>query len=187
MMYAKVIVGLNNPAMDKMFDYAVPEGMEVRQGGRVIVPFGRRNAKAEGYVISLSEETDVPEDKIKSIAEVLDEGKPTFTPQLMELAKWMQERYFCTLNQCLQAIMPVTRGYAARPIFLPDHMAMMNERIRALAVDEHFRYIDPREWCADEEGFLLEEYTNDGCHPDAKGCEAWATWLLEKAGWLNIP
>ena len=64
MMYAKVIVGLNNPAMDKMFDYAVPEGMKICQGVRVIVPFGRRNAKTEGYVISLSEETDVPEDKI---------------------------------------------------------------------------------------------------------------------------
>ena len=105
-MYAKVIVGLNNPAMDKLFDYAVPEGMEVHQGCRVIVPFGRRNAKSEGYVISLSKETDVPEDKLKSILEVLDEGKPTFTPELLELAKWMQERYFCTLNQCLQAMMP---------------------------------------------------------------------------------
>ena len=105
-MYAKVIVGLNNPAMDKMFDYAVSEGMKICQGVRVIVPFGRRNAKTEGYVISLSEETDVPEDKIKKILEVLDEGKATFTPELLELAKWMQERYFCTLNQCLQAMMP---------------------------------------------------------------------------------
>ena len=87
----------------------------------------------------------------------------------------------------LQAIMPVTRGYATRSIFLPEHLNMMNGRIQALAVDEHFRYIDPREWCADEEGFLLEEYTKDGCHPDAKGCEAWAAWLMEKAGWLNIP
>ena len=67
MMYAKVIVGLNNPAMDKMFDYAVPQEMKICQGVRVIVPFGRRNAKTEGYVISLSEETDVPENKIKSI------------------------------------------------------------------------------------------------------------------------
>ena len=106
MMFAKVIVGLNNPAMDKMFDYKVPEGLEVCPGVRVIVPFGRRNAKTEGYVISLSEETDVPEDKIKDILEVLDEGKPTFTSELLELAKWMQERYFCTLNQCLQAMMP---------------------------------------------------------------------------------
>ena len=105
-MVAKVIVGMNNPGMDKMFDYGIPEGMEVRQGVRVIVPFGRRNAKAEGYVISLSEETDVPKEKIKSIIEVLDGGKPVFTPELMELAKWMQERYFCTLNQCLQAMMP---------------------------------------------------------------------------------
>lgn len=105
-MFAKVIVGLNNPAMDRMFDYAIPEGMAVGQGVRVVVPFGRRNAKTEGYVISLSEKTDVPEEKIKSIIEVLDEGKPTFTPELLELAKWMQERYFCTLNQCLQAMMP---------------------------------------------------------------------------------
>ncbi|MBR5269675.1 MAG: hypothetical protein IKU21_04110, partial [Anaerotignum sp.] len=106
MMYAEVIVGLNNPAMDKVFDYAVPEGMEVRQGVRVIVPFGRRHAKSEGYVISLSEETDVPADKIKNIIEVLDEGRPVFTPELLELAQWMQKRYFCTLNQCLQAMMP---------------------------------------------------------------------------------
>ncbi|MBQ7103081.1 MAG: hypothetical protein IJN89_03390, partial [Anaerotignum sp.] len=106
MMVAKVIVGLNNPAMDKLFDYGVPEGVEVRQGVRVIVPFGRRNAKAEGYVISLSEETDVPADKLKNIIEVLDEGKAVFTPKLLELAEWMQKRYFCTLNQCLQAMMP---------------------------------------------------------------------------------
>ena len=106
MMYAKVIVGLNNPQMDKMFDYGVAEGLEIRQGVRVIVPFGRRNAKTEGYVISLSEETDVPKDKIKYILEVLDEGKPTFTPELLQLAEWMQGRYFCTLNQCLQAMMP---------------------------------------------------------------------------------
>lgn len=87
----------------------------------------------------------------------------------------------------LQAIMPVTRGYATRSIFLPENLAMMNGRIQELAVDDHFRYIDVREWCADEDGFLLEEYTNDGCHPDAKGCEQWAKWLIEKAGWLNIP
>ena len=105
-MYAKVIVGLNHPEMDKMFDYGVPEGMEVCQGVRVIVPFGSRNKKEEGYVISLSEETEVPANKIKYILEVLDEGRPTFTPELLEVAEWMRGRYFCTLNQCLQAIMP---------------------------------------------------------------------------------
>ncbi|MGN0136791.1 primosomal protein N' [Anaerotignum sp.] len=106
MMYAKVIVGLNRPEMDKMFDYGVPEGMVAAKGVRVIVPFGSRNSKTEGYIISLSEKTDVPADKIKNIIQILDEGKPTFTPALLELAEWMRQRYFCTLNQCLQAIMP---------------------------------------------------------------------------------
>ena len=64
-MYAKVIVGLNQPEMDKLFDYRIPEGMAVEIGVRVIVPFGSRNKKAEGYVISLSEKTEVPADKIK--------------------------------------------------------------------------------------------------------------------------
>ena len=105
MMYAKVIVGLNQPEMDKLFDYRIPEGMTVEIGVRVIVPFGSRNKKAEGYVISLSEKTEVPADKIKELLEVLDEGRPTFTPALLDLAEWMKERYFCTLNQCLQAIM----------------------------------------------------------------------------------
>ena len=102
MMYAKVIVGLNQPEMDKLFDYRIPEGMAVEIGVRVIVPFGSRNKKAEGYVISLSEKTEVPADKIKELLEVLDEGRPTFTPALLDLAEWMKERYFCTLNQCLR-------------------------------------------------------------------------------------
>ncbi|MDO4530665.1 MAG: primosomal protein N' [Bacillota bacterium] len=106
MMYAKVIVGLNNPAMDRLFDYRVPAELTLREGTRVIVPFGRRNARTEGYVISLSAETDIPAERLKDILGVLDEGKPSFTPRLLELAKWMQERYFCTLNQCLQTMLP---------------------------------------------------------------------------------
>ena len=31
-MYAKVIVGLNQPEMDKLFDYRIPEGMTVEIG-----------------------------------------------------------------------------------------------------------------------------------------------------------
>ena len=94
-MYAKVIVGLKQPERDKRFDYRIPEGMEVEIGVRVIVQYGSRNAKAAGYCIDLSEKTEVPADKIKELLEVLDEGRPTFTPALLDLAEWMKERYFC--------------------------------------------------------------------------------------------
>ena len=105
-MFAKVIVGLNRPEMDQCFDYRIPEGMDVQTGVRVIVPFGGRNAKTEGYVIAVSSVTDVPEGKLKNILEVLDGGVPSFTPILLRLAEWMRQRYFCTLNQCLQVMLP---------------------------------------------------------------------------------
>lgn len=105
-MFAKVIVGLNRPEMDQCFDYAIPEGMELQMGVRVIVPFGGKNARTEGYVIALSDTTEVPVQKMKAVLEVLDDGIPSFTPMLLQLAEWMCQRYFCTLNQCLQAMLP---------------------------------------------------------------------------------
>lgn len=136
-MIARVIVGLNRPGMDRVFDYTVPAGMALCSGVRVIVPFGRHNSKAEGYVISLSERTDVPAEKLKAILEVLDAGKPTFTPVLLELAEWMKERYFCTLNQCLQAMMPAgirtksswavcRREFAAETKLTPKENALLD-------------------------------------------------------------
>lgn len=107
-MYAQVIVDANHAEVDRVFDYRVPAQWEeeVCVGLRVMVPFGQRNTKREGYVIALTETTEVPEGKIKEIVEILDEGRPILTPSILELAKWMKKEYFCTLNQCLQAVMP---------------------------------------------------------------------------------
>lgn len=108
MKFARIIVGMNSPEIDRVFDYRIPERFEgiAIEGVRVIVPFGRKNTKTEGYILSLSDESDVLPEKLKEITEVLDEGKPIFTPVMLKLAEWMKEKYFCTLNQCLQAIMP---------------------------------------------------------------------------------
>lgn len=106
--YAKVIVGLSRPEVDKLFDYRVPAGLAelARPGVRAIVPFGPRGTRTEGYIISLCETTELPEDRLKDICEILDGGKAVFTPELLALAEWLRERCFCTLNQCLQAILP---------------------------------------------------------------------------------
>lgn len=108
MKFARVIIGMNSPETDRVFDYLIPENFAQKavQGVRVIVPFGRKNTKTEGYILSLSNESEIPKEKLKAITEFLDDGKPTFTPQMLHLAEWMKEKYFCTLSQCLQAIMP---------------------------------------------------------------------------------
>ncbi len=106
--YAKVIIGLSHPEVDKLFDYRIPAELATiaRPGVRVIVPFGARGARTEGYIISLCETTELPEGRLKDIREILDDGKPVFTPELLALAEWLRERCFCTLNQCLQIMLP---------------------------------------------------------------------------------
>ena len=106
--YAQVILAVTHSKVDRIFDYGIPKEWEntICVGGRVIVPFGQKNSRTEGYVVGILEQTNVPKSKIKAILDVLDEGKPVFTPVTLALAKLMKQKYFCTLNQCLQAIMP---------------------------------------------------------------------------------
>lgn len=81
----------------------------------------------------------------------------------------------------LHAIMPVSQGYDARPIFLPEKLDERSSRIRELAQRDGYYFIDIRTWCADGEGWLSRDYTEDGCHPNTTGCEKWCQWLLEQA------
>lgn len=108
MQYAKVIVDIATPEVDRVFDYRLPAHLEkvAQAGHRVIVPFGRRNAKTEGYILTLSHSTEIPLGRMKEVLEILDDGKVLFTPEMLTLAQWMKMKYFCTLSQCLQTIMP---------------------------------------------------------------------------------
>ncbi len=106
--YAQVILAITHSKADRIFDYGIPKELEniICVGGRVIVPFGQKNSRTEGYVVGILEQTEVPKNKIKAVLDVLDEGKPIFTDVTLELAKLMKKKCFCTLSQCLQAIMP---------------------------------------------------------------------------------
>ncbi|MFI3175407.1 MAG: primosomal protein N' [Bacillota bacterium] len=107
-MFARVIVGIHTSELDRVFDYIVGEewlGL-CQRGVRVVVPFGAKNTKIEGYVLSLAETTKIPMDRMKAIKEVLDDGTVLFLPHLLLLAEFMQKKYFTTLSQCLQTIMP---------------------------------------------------------------------------------
>ena len=122
-LFAAVIVDIKSAQVDRIFDYRVPGHMTkyVMPGIRVIVPFGGRNQKTEGYVMEVSDTTTVPDCKLKDIYQLLDDGQPIFLPQMLTLAKWMKEKYFCTLSQCLQAIMPA--GIKTRSTFLVQQIA----------------------------------------------------------------
>ena len=101
--FCQVIVDITAEQVDKLFTYAVPQGLSLCEGQRVLVPFGPR--MKEGYVLSFSDETDVPADKIKSVSCAL-EDYPAILPELVSLANWMAKRYRCSLCETLRLMIP---------------------------------------------------------------------------------
>jgi len=106
---ANIIVSINNPNVDKPFSYVVPEELAERAlpGTRVLVPFGRGNKPVEGFIVDIVGEADENVDctKLKSIIRLPDKT-PLCSEDLMLLAKWMQNKYYSTLSECIKCILP---------------------------------------------------------------------------------
>ena len=88
-MYAKVIVDISHTQVDRVFEYKIPEGMDVRTGMRVKVPFGKMR-DTEGIVIGLEGSTEYPADKIKEIICPLDDFCALTEEQIARLAELLE-------------------------------------------------------------------------------------------------
>ena len=104
--YAKVIVASLAKDLDKPFYYRISEEFAglITVGQRVLVPFGK-SRQIEGYVVGFSDKAPIDDAKIKGIADVLEDFA-VFSPQLLELAVWMSDKYSTPLAVCLKAIIP---------------------------------------------------------------------------------
>ncbi|HEU5138487.1 MAG TPA: primosomal protein N' [Bacillales bacterium] len=103
-MIAKVVVDVPASAIDRLFDYIIPEefaGM-VEKGMRVSVPFGPR--KIQGFVVGIEEE-GTSEHQLKSINDVSD-VEPVLTEELLKVGFWMAEQTTCFTISALQAMLP---------------------------------------------------------------------------------
>lgn len=117
---AKVIVDVPVRSTDRPFDYLIPESLKlwIEVGSRVAVPFGHRTV--QGFVVSLESGDHGTIPGLKAIQEVLD-LLPPLSPELIELADWMSQRYACRRISALQAMLPTAlKGKAERLISLGD-------------------------------------------------------------------
>lgn len=101
-MFAKVIVDISNNELDRVFDYDVGD-LCVEPGCRVSVPFGNR--VIEGYVIKLTESSELSLDKVKNIIGVMD-AYPVITPEMMKLMEYMRKRYNLRIIDVLRLFIP---------------------------------------------------------------------------------
>ncbi|HEY1406984.1 MAG TPA: primosomal protein N' [Spirochaetota bacterium] len=92
------------------FTYAIPDGMNVLPGVRVVAPFGRRtetgfvarihDVKPEGFVV-------------KEILSVIDEG-PIFDDSLVSLGRRVAFDYICSTGEVLSVALPSAKSSSTR-------------------------------------------------------------------------
>lgn len=100
---AEVYVDIPARAVDKPFDYKVPDSLEqfIRPGMRVTVPFGR--VKRLGFVTALKNHTDFT--KLRNIDQVIDHI-PVLTDELLDLGRWIADTTLCMTITAYQAMLP---------------------------------------------------------------------------------
>ena len=126
-MIAKIAVAAATFAIDKPYSYLVPEGMPLLPGMRVQVPFGRGNKSTEGVVLSVEAGDG---GNLKTIACCLDE-EPVLTQQMLRLAAFMRERYFCTLFDALRVMLPAGLWFDTKNIIrLTDDRSWREKKLR---------------------------------------------------------
>ena len=102
---AKLAVSAATFQIDKPYDYRIPDSLmdAVVPGIRVVVPFGNGNRSCVGFVLSVSKtEADRT---LKFIESALDDS-PVLSQELLKLAMWMSERFFCTVFDAARSMLP---------------------------------------------------------------------------------
>ena len=108
---ARIAVAAATYWVDRPFSYRVPAALSenVVPGVRVVVPFGKGNRRTEGIVLSVGP-AEAEEKRLKSVAAVLD-SEPVLSAELLQLAMWLHDRYFCTVYEAIHAMLPAGLWY----------------------------------------------------------------------------
>ena len=134
-MIAKIAVSAARFSIDKPYSYRFGEELALSPGIRVMVPFGAVNRRTEGVVLSV--ETG-DEAKLKAVLQKLDD-EPLLSPEMLRLAAFLRERYFCTFLDAVRCMIPAPlwfkcmerftlaegRPWAGKTIRQPDAPALL--------------------------------------------------------------
>lgn len=85
-----------------VFDYAVPEGLDVRPGCRVRVPLRRKSAS--GTVLSIMDEVQM-DFALRELESLIDPD-PLITPVLLRAGEWIANYYGCGIETVIRSLLP---------------------------------------------------------------------------------
>ena len=107
MAIAKIIVDVPLMQTDQPYSYKIPEEFEgmLEVGMRVHVPFGKANRLIQGIVLGMEQESEMADEDLKEIAEVLD-FSPVLTEEQLWLAEELRKSVFSYKISILKAMLP---------------------------------------------------------------------------------
>ena len=123
MPYAEVAVGAPAPP-GKTFSYSVPDGVAVRVGHAVQVPFGPR--QLPGFVFETPELPSYPE--TRDIARVID-AEPWLAPWQIGLATWISRAYHTSMYAAASVMIPP--GYRQKVVAVYSPVKDISEDVAA--------------------------------------------------------
>ena len=114
---ARIAVSAATYWVDRPFSYRIPAALADRivPGVRVVVPFGRGNRRTEGIVLSKCP-AETENHRLKSVSAVLD-SEPVLSDEMLRLAVWLHDRYFCTVYEAVHAMLPAGLWYRMEDVY----------------------------------------------------------------------
>ena len=102
-MFAKIIIDQDAKALDKVFEYKIPDDMQVGVGERVIVPFGARYL--QGFIVAIQQTSDYDQTKIKPITRKIEDFS-IIKPEMIDLMLHMADKLHLKLASILRLFLP---------------------------------------------------------------------------------
>ena len=143
MAIAKIIVDVPLMQTDQPYSYKIPEEFKdmLEVGMRVHVPFGKANRLIQGIVLGMEQEndTEVADDDLKEIAEVLD-FSPVLTEEQLWLAEELRKSVFSYKISILKAMLPGFLNSSYDKILYPLEGLSQEDRHRLFGSQESLAF-----------------------------------------------
>ena len=102
-MFAQIIIDQDAKALDRVFEYIIPDNMQVQVGERVLVPFGRRSL--QGFIVGITDKCEYDASKLKPIASKI-ENFAVIKKEMLELMFYMADKLHLKLASVLRLFLP---------------------------------------------------------------------------------
>ncbi len=93
--------------LDKIFDYRVPDGMEISPGDFAAVPFGGGNRPETALVSSVYETDEADISRYKPVSSVLPDIL-SLSDEALRTVEFLKEHTFCTTGDAVRTITPAS-------------------------------------------------------------------------------